>query len=81
MKFVWVLYASCLLPLFFYIEVYAAREKNGVYIPKERYYQEESEKKVLHCLIFLDLLPAFVSFDRHCDKLFHFFCTVNVKFI
>ncbi|KAM0992875.1 hypothetical protein ACFX2A_008736 [Malus domestica] len=26
-------------------EVYAAREKNGVYIPKERYYQEESERK------------------------------------
>lgn len=29
-------------------EVYAAREKNGVYIPKERYYQEEAERKVLH---------------------------------
>ncbi|KZV48967.1 125 kDa kinesin-related protein-like [Dorcoceras hygrometricum] len=28
-------------------EVYAAREKNGVYIPKERYYQEESERKVM----------------------------------
>ncbi|KAI8016226.1 Kinesin-like protein KIN-5C [Camellia lanceoleosa] len=28
-------------------EVYAAREKNGVYIPKERYYQEESEKKAM----------------------------------
>ena len=27
-------------------EVYAAREKNGVYIPKERYQQEESERKV-----------------------------------
>ncbi|CAH9078184.1 unnamed protein product [Cuscuta epithymum] len=25
-------------------EVYAAREKNGIYIPKERYYQEESER-------------------------------------
>lgn len=35
-----------------YTEVYAAREKNGVYIPKERYYQEESERKVLifYCL-------------------------------
>lgn len=35
-------------------EVYAAREKNGVYIPKDRYYQEESEKKVLDwsCLSF-----------------------------
>lgn len=29
-------------------EVYATREKNGVYIPKERYYQEESDRKVLH---------------------------------
>ncbi|XP_022888530.1 kinesin-like protein KIN-5C [Olea europaea var. sylvestris] len=28
-------------------EVYATREKNGVYIPKERYYQEESERKVM----------------------------------
>ncbi|KAI8016225.1 Kinesin-like protein KIN-5C [Camellia lanceoleosa] len=28
-------------------EVYAAREKNGVYMPKERYYQEESEKKAM----------------------------------
>ncbi|KAF8397922.1 hypothetical protein HHK36_016848 [Tetracentron sinense] len=28
-------------------EVYAAREKNGVYIPKERYYQEECERKAM----------------------------------
>ncbi|KAK7378809.1 hypothetical protein VNO80_04257 [Phaseolus coccineus] len=28
-------------------EVYATREKNGVYIPKERFYQEESEKKAM----------------------------------
>ncbi|KAK6944046.1 Kinesin motor domain [Dillenia turbinata] len=28
-------------------EVYAAREKNGVYVPKERYYQEESERKAM----------------------------------
>ncbi|KAI4378545.1 hypothetical protein MLD38_016009 [Melastoma candidum] len=28
-------------------EVYAAREKNGVYIPKERFYQEESERKAM----------------------------------
>ncbi|KAI5674373.1 hypothetical protein M9H77_14737 [Catharanthus roseus] len=28
-------------------EVYAAREKNGVYIPKERYFQEEAERKQL----------------------------------
>lgn len=34
-------------------EVYAAREKVGVYIPKERYYQEESERKVF------SFLPSF----------------------
>ncbi|KAJ8899611.1 hypothetical protein K2173_018585 [Erythroxylum novogranatense] len=28
-------------------EVYAAREKNGIYIPKERYYQEESGRKAM----------------------------------
>ncbi|GMI71066.1 hypothetical protein like AT2G36200 [Hibiscus trionum] len=28
-------------------EVYAAREKNGVYIPKERYFQEESDRKAM----------------------------------
>ncbi|CAK8544097.1 unnamed protein product [Lathyrus sativus] len=28
-------------------EVYATREKNGVYIPKDRYYQEEIEKKAM----------------------------------
>ncbi|KAK1288108.1 hypothetical protein QJS10_CPB19g00413 [Acorus calamus] len=28
-------------------EVYASREKSGVYIPKERYYQEESERKAM----------------------------------
>lgn len=46
------IYGGLLCFLFFtviiYSEVYAAREKNGVYIPKERYHQEESEKKVLH---------------------------------
>ena len=44
---------NCFLP-----EVYAAREKNGVYIPKERYYQEESERKVgTFALSFLYSLP------------------------
>ncbi|XP_071697444.1 kinesin-like protein KIN-5C [Rutidosis leptorrhynchoides] len=28
-------------------EVYASREKNGVYLPKERYYQEEMERKLM----------------------------------
>lgn len=41
--------------IMFCSEVYAAREKVGVYIPKERYYQEESERKVLHFLS----LPSF----------------------
>jgi hypothetical protein len=26
--------------------VYAAREKNGIYIPRDRYLHEEAEKKV-----------------------------------
>lgn len=33
------------------LEVYAAREKNGIYIPKDRYLQEEAEKKVQSILI------------------------------
>lgn len=41
---------------FNFVEVYAAREKNGVYIPKERYYQEESERKVF----FLPYLDFFM---------------------
>lgn len=28
-------------------EVYAAREKNGIYLPRERYFQDEAEKKVI----------------------------------
>ena len=28
-------------------EVFAAREKNGIYIPRDRYLHEEAEKKVL----------------------------------
>ena len=39
-------------------EVYAAREKNGVYIPKERYQQEESERKV-YCLLQLKFFILF----------------------
>lgn len=32
--------------LFLSPEVFAAREKNGIYIPRDRYLQEEAEKKV-----------------------------------
>lgn len=32
--------------LLYTIEVYAAREKNGIYIPRDRYLNEEAEKKV-----------------------------------
>jgi len=28
-------------------EVFAAREKNGIYIPRERHLQEEAEKKAI----------------------------------
>lgn len=40
--------------LFLFSELYAAREKVGVYIPKERYYEEENERKVI-VLILLKL--------------------------
>lgn len=46
------------LNLWLWAEVYATREKNGVYIPKERYYQEEIEKKVVLCLSLFELFPA-----------------------
>jgi len=29
-----------------FAEVFAAREKNGIYIPRDRYLNEEAEKKV-----------------------------------
>jgi kinesin family member 11 len=35
----------------YFPEVYAAREKVGVYIPKERYQQEENERKVVFDII------------------------------
>lgn len=42
--YMWISWVNC---LFLTVsEVYAAREKNGIYIPKERYTQEEAEKKV-----------------------------------
>lgn len=44
----YIVFYSSVTMLPFYTEVYAAREKNGVYIPKERYIQEESERKVFH---------------------------------
>ena len=48
------------LKMFPFSEVYAAREKVGVYIPKERYYQEESERKVLGYLSYPPLsAPAY----------------------
>jgi len=36
-------------------EVFAAREKNGIYIPRDRYLQEEAEKKV-GLFVFLTVL-------------------------
>ncbi|KAG4384698.1 hypothetical protein GLYMA_13G330600v4 [Glycine max] len=36
-----VLFYSC------YTEVYAAREKNGIYVPRDRYLHEEAEKKAM----------------------------------
>jgi hypothetical protein len=50
-------------------EVYAAREKNGVYMPKERYYQEESERKVLLHSPFLHI--SFDAASIHIPTLGH----------
>lgn len=56
---------NCFTQLFIFfvplvlLEVYATREKNGVYIPKERYYQEENERKVAHLCFY----PHFVLFS------------------
>lgn len=59
-------YASYFSTSWIYAEVYATREKNGVYIPKERYYQEESEKKVRHSppnfFLFLNAFTCFCTF-------------------
>ncbi|XVF76179.1 hypothetical protein PTKIN_Ptkin13bG0245800 [Pterospermum kingtungense] len=64
------------------VEVYAAREKNGVYIPKERYYQEESERKAMidqiermealletHQKQLEDLQDKYVAQVRQCSDL------------
>lgn len=53
--------SNCFLP-----EVYAAREKNGVYIPKERYYQEESERKVGPFALSFSLFP--LTFEGMSSK-------------
>ncbi|KAF7820171.1 kinesin-like protein KIN-5C [Senna tora] len=63
-------------------EVYATREKNGIYIPKERYYQEESEKKAMadqieqmgialetHQKQIEDLQRKYTDEVRHCSDL------------
>ncbi|KAK7244878.1 hypothetical protein RIF29_39707 [Crotalaria pallida] len=63
-------------------EVYATREKNGVYIPKERYYQEENERKAMadqieqmgvtieaHQKQFEDLQNKYIDQVRQCSDL------------
>lgn len=47
-------------------DIRAAREKNGVYIPRERFAQEEAEKKVASFYLFLP--PTFKH--MHFLKLF-----------
>jgi hypothetical protein len=44
---------------FFLSEVFAAREKNGIYIPRDRYLQEEAEKKVFCFSIELTIQDVF----------------------
>jgi hypothetical protein len=49
-------------------EVYSARERNGIYIPRERYFEEEAEKKVGHfyvlglanCELYVSLHPLII---------------------
>ena len=36
-------------------ELYAAREKNGIYIPGEQYLADEVKKKILYSLCYLYL--------------------------
>ncbi|CAN1134071.1 Kinesin-like protein KIN-5C [Linum perenne] len=63
-------------------EVYATREKNGVYIPKDRYYQEEAERKSMadqieqmgvtietHQKNFEELQERYYTQVRHCNDL------------
>jgi len=45
----------------FRTELYAAREKNGVYIPREQYLADEAEKKVLTPFITYDILDCAYS--------------------
>ncbi|GKB27108.1 kinesin-like protein KIN-5C, partial [Tanacetum coccineum] len=45
-------------------EMYASREKSGVYLPKERYYQEEMERKQ-----FEDLQTQFNARVKECSDL------------
>ena len=45
----------------FWTELYAAREKNGVYIPREQYLADEAEKKVLTPFIAYDILDCAYS--------------------
>lgn len=40
-------YIYCLTTVLYCLEVNAAREKNGVYIPKDRFLQDEAEKKAM----------------------------------
>lgn len=56
-----------MLSLFVYLEVYASREKNGVYMPKERYYQEESERKVLSFCAQLFLRHVYLVEETECS--------------
>ena len=43
---------------FYFSELNATREKNGVYIPKERYSQEEGERKVIIYLTSVIMLTS-----------------------
>uniref|UniRef100_A0A7N0UKJ5 Kinesin motor domain-containing protein n=1 Tax=Kalanchoe fedtschenkoi TaxID=63787 RepID=A0A7N0UKJ5_KALFE len=53
-------------------EVYAAREKNGIYIPRDRYLQEEAEKKAMAEKIEKMELES-ESKDKHSKELQQFY--------
>lgn len=48
--------------LIFFPEVYAQREKSGVYIPKERYDREEMERKVSKLFSCYEIYSIFAMF-------------------
>ena len=45
--------------------MYSARERNGIYIPRDRYFEEEAEKKVLSFTRALLHILSYLPFESH----------------